>query len=143
MFFVVVGLVLVVMRWQGIGPAAEWSWLWVLLPFGLAAAWWHTADSMGLTRKREMVKMDKRKEDRRRKAMESLGMDWRGGQKVRVFKDTRKREAERQEADREAKRQQQKDVVASGFGTLGGPGNASPSKAPGSGHATDADTRLP
>lgn len=142
MFFVLVGVVLVLMRWQEVGPVATWSWWWVLLPFALAAAWWHMSDAMGLTRKREMDKQDQRKEDRRRKAMEALGMDWRAGQKVRVFKDTRKREAERNEADREAKRQQQKDVVQSGFGSQGA-GSAGHSKAPGSGHATDEDTRLP
>ena len=43
-------------------------------PFGLAAAWWVYSDSVGLTQKREMDKMALKKETRRRKAMETLGL---------------------------------------------------------------------
>lgn len=133
MFFVVLGVLLVALRWFEVGPVAQWGWLWVLAPFGLAVVWWQVSDAMGLTRKREMDKMDRRKEERRRKAMEAMGMDWRGNQKVRVFKDTRKREAERVEAERQAKRQQQKEAV-SGFGALGKPDSRLPPQ---------DDTRLP
>jgi small Trp-rich protein len=132
MFFVIVGTLLVILKWQQMTFVANWPWWLVLLPFGLAFAWWQFSDATGLTRKREMEKLDARKEERRRKSMDALGIDWRKSQKVRVFKDTRKREAERVEAERLAKRQQQKEA-ASGFGSVAKPG---------AGHATDEDTRL-
>jgi small Trp-rich protein len=46
-----------------------------LLPFGGALLWWWYADSSGLTKRREMDKMDARKEDRRRKNLDALGLD--------------------------------------------------------------------
>jgi small Trp-rich protein len=132
MFFVLVGVALLVLKLVHIDPVAGWSWLWVLLPFGLALAWWQVSDSVGLTRRREMDKMDARKEERRRKSMEALGLNTRQGSRVKVFKDSRKREAERIEAEREAKRKQQKEAV-SGFGAM---------HKPATGHATDDTTRL-
>ncbi|EHR71613.1 hypothetical protein BurJ1DRAFT_2790 [Burkholderiales bacterium JOSHI_001] len=133
MFFVLVGVLLLVLKLTHIDPVATWSWLWVLLPFGLAVVWWQVSDAMGLTRQREMDKMDARKEARRLKSMEALGLNTRQYSRVKVFKDSRKREAERIEAEREAKRQQQKEA-ASGFGAM---------HKPATGHATDEDTRLP
>jgi small Trp-rich protein len=132
MFFVLVGVLLLVLKVTNIDPVANWSWMWVLLPFGLALVWWHVSDAMGLTRRREMDKMDARKEERRRKSMEALGLNPRQLTRVKVFKDSRKREAERVEAEREAKRKQQKEVV-SGFGSM---------HKPAAGHATDDTTRL-
>lgn len=132
MFFVLVGVLLLVLKLTHIDPVANWSWLWVLLPFGLALAWWQVSDAMGLTRRREMDKMDARKDERRRKSLEALGLNTRQYSRVKVFKDSRKREAERVEAEREVKRKQQKEA-ASGFGAM---------HKPGSGHATDDETRL-
>jgi small Trp-rich protein len=132
MAFVVIGTLLVLMKWLEYGPVANWSWWLVLAPFAAAFAWWQFADSIGLTRKREMDKIDQRKQQRRQKNMDALGLDWRHDKRVRVFKDGRKREAERQEAEREAKRQKNKETVNSSFGPALKPG----------GHATDEDTRL-
>jgi small Trp-rich protein len=132
MFFVLVGVLLLVLKVMHIDPVANWSWLWVLLPFGLALAWWQVSDAMGLTRRREMDKMDARKDERRRKSMEALGLNTRQYSRVKVFKDSRKREAERIEAERDLKRKQQKEA-ASGFGAM---------HKPGAGHATDDETRL-
>ena len=44
-------------------------------PFALAAVWWAWADGTGLTKRREMEKMDERKRERREKNLVSLGMD--------------------------------------------------------------------
>lgn len=133
MAFLIVGVVLLLLKWQEIGPVAHWPWLGVLAPFALAFAWWQFADASGLTRRREMDKLDARKEERRRKNMDALGLNWQRQQSVRVFKDGRKREAERVEAEREAQRKKNKESVASGFGGLAKPG---------AGHATDSDTRM-
>jgi small Trp-rich protein len=80
MLFVIIGVVLIAMNLLGIGPPAAWNWqftgdLWKFLwPFGLALAWWVYADSTGMTQRREMDKMDAKRLDRRRKAMEALGL---------------------------------------------------------------------
>ena len=75
MAFMLIGLVLLAMKLLEMGPGANWSWWIVLAPFGLAAAWWSFADSMGFTQARAMRKMDERKAERRDKAMRDLGMD--------------------------------------------------------------------
>jgi small Trp-rich protein len=73
MWFVVIGTLLVVLKLVGVEPVAGWSWLWVLAPFGLAVLWWAWADKSGLTQRKAMDRLDERKEERRRKAMEALG----------------------------------------------------------------------
>ena len=61
MALLIVGIVLLALKLAEIGPVAAWSWWLVLLPFGLAAAWWGFADATGLTQRRAMDKMDERK----------------------------------------------------------------------------------
>lgn len=75
MAFLLIGLVLLVMKLAEIGPGAEWSWWLVLAPFALAALWWHISDSLGLTSRREMNKLEARAETRRRRAFDAL---WQG-----------------------------------------------------------------
>jgi small Trp-rich protein len=89
MWFVVVGCVLLTMKLIEYGFAAEWSWLWILLPFGLAVVWWTFADAVGLTKQREMDKLEERKHERRRKHMEALGLNWRRDRRVAVIKEAR------------------------------------------------------
>ena len=74
MYFLGIGLVLLLMKYLEIDPLAAWSWMWVLAPFGLAAAWWAYADWSGYSKKREMDKMDKRKQDRIDKQRVSMGL---------------------------------------------------------------------
>jgi small Trp-rich protein len=78
MVFIVIGVLLIGLKLVEIGPVAAWSWWWVLSPFALAAVWWQFADSTGLTKKREMDKMEQRKAERRKKNFNNLGMDDRG-----------------------------------------------------------------
>jgi small Trp-rich protein len=75
MFFIVIGVLLIALKLAAIGPVAGWAWWIVLAPFGCAAAWWAFADSSGLTKKREMDKLEEKKVERRRKAMDALGID--------------------------------------------------------------------
>jgi small Trp-rich protein len=79
MAFVIVGVLLTVLKALDVGPVAAWSWLWVLLPYVLALAWWLWSDSSGRTRRLQMDKMDARKAERRRKNMENLGLQPKGG----------------------------------------------------------------
>jgi len=90
MWFVVVGCLLLAMKMTEFGFAADWSWLWILLPFGLAVAWWAFADATGLTKARAMDKMEERKHERRRRHMEALGLNWRRDRRVAVIKEVRK-----------------------------------------------------
>lgn len=90
MWFVGIGCVLLLMKLIDFGFATDLSWGWILLPFGLAVAWWTFADAVGLTRQREMDKMEERKHERRRKHMEALGLNWRRDRRVAVIKETRK-----------------------------------------------------
>lgn len=75
MWFVAVGLVLLLCKVLDIGPVAGWAWWQVLLPFGLAAVWWAFADSTGLTQRRAMRRQDERTQERREKAVRALGLD--------------------------------------------------------------------
>ena len=72
MFFLLIGVLGLGLKYLEIEPVAGLSWWLVLLPFALAAAWWVWADASGYTRRKEIIKMDKRKQkriDRQRAAM--------------------------------------------------------------------------
>lgn len=73
MYFVGLGLVLMLMKFAEFGPVANLSWLWVLSPFGLAMAWWSWADASGFTKKRAMEKELQRKNDRIDSNRENMG----------------------------------------------------------------------
>jgi small Trp-rich protein len=87
MWFVAVGVVLILLNLLGIGPVGEWTWnltgdLWKFaMPFAFALGWWAWSDTSGLTKRREMERMDARKETRRQKNMEALGLPTRSGRK--------------------------------------------------------------
>ena len=73
MWFVVLGVLLIALKLADVGFVAAWPWWWVLSPFAAAAVWWAYADASGLTKKREMNKLEDRKLERRRKNMEAMG----------------------------------------------------------------------
>jgi small Trp-rich protein len=75
MWFLVTGVLLLVLKLSEVSPVVNLSWWWVFTPFGLAVLWWAWADSMGYTQKAEMDKLQERKESRRRKALTALGLD--------------------------------------------------------------------
>ena len=81
MYFVIIGLGIIVLHFAGIGPMANWTWtlfgdLWKFcVPFGFAVAWWAWADVTGYNKRREMEKMEARKQSRREANLEALGMD--------------------------------------------------------------------
>jgi len=92
MFFIVVGVLLILLKFAGIEPVASWNLelfghLWrFVLPFVLALAWWGWADASGLTRRREIEKDSDRKAERRRRSVEALGLgpkDGKGAQRRR------------------------------------------------------------
>lgn len=74
MAFLILGILLLVMKMAELGPVAAWPWWAVLAPFALAVAWWALADSIGLTQRRSMDKMEKTKAERRNRNLQALGM---------------------------------------------------------------------
>ncbi|WP_372825847.1 TIGR04438 family Trp-rich protein [Polaromonas sp.] len=74
MFFLFIGIIGVLLKYLEIGPVATLSWWFILAPFGMAVLWWWWADASGYTKKKEMEKMDKRKQDRIDKQRDAMGM---------------------------------------------------------------------
>ena len=74
MYALLLGILLILLKYLEIGPVAAWSWWWVLSPFAVAVAWWAWADATGYTKRKAMEKMDQRKQDRINKHKEALGM---------------------------------------------------------------------
>ena len=74
MYFLLAGIVAMLLKFYEVAPVANWSWFIVLAPFAMAVAWWAWADTYGYTKRREMQKMDKRKEERIEKQREAMGM---------------------------------------------------------------------
>jgi small Trp-rich protein len=78
MYFVILGVFLLLLKVTEYGPVGLWSWPAVLWPFLAAVVWWAWADSTGYTKRREMDKMDARVAKRREENMANLGMDAKG-----------------------------------------------------------------
>ena len=74
MFFLLVGLVGIALKYLEIEPVADWNWWVVITPFGAAVLWWWWADKSGYTEKKVMEKMDKRKRERIDKQRYAMGM---------------------------------------------------------------------
>ncbi|MBN9368980.1 MAG: hypothetical protein ABT02_14275 [Comamonadaceae bacterium SCN 68-20] len=74
MYMLGLALVLTLLKYLEIGPVANWSWWWVLAPYGLTAAWWAWADASGYTKRKEVEKIERRKQARVNKHKEAMGM---------------------------------------------------------------------
>jgi small Trp-rich protein len=81
MIFVLLGLLLIALNLLGVSPVAAWNWqitgdLWKFAtPFLFAVVWWLWADKSGLNKRREIEKMEARKDDRRRENLVAMGLD--------------------------------------------------------------------
>lgn len=74
MYLLILGLGLMVLKYLEIGFVAGLSWWWVLSPFALAVAWWAWADSAGYTQRKEMEKMERKKQGRIDRQRAALGI---------------------------------------------------------------------
>ena len=74
MYFLLIGILGLVLKYLDIAPAADLSWWWVLSPFALAVAWWAWADASGYTKRKEVEKMDDRKYKRIDKQRAAMGL---------------------------------------------------------------------
>jgi small Trp-rich protein len=87
MFFVIIGVLIIITNLADIGPFAAWTWnitgdLWKFcVPFGFALLWWIWADKSGLDKRREIEKMEERKQNRRKENLVSLGLETRARRK--------------------------------------------------------------
>jgi len=79
---VVIGVLLLLGWWLDIGPLGRTPWWGLCLPFLGAVLWWEFADSTGWTQRRAIDRMEKRKVDRREKAMDALGLSRRRERQV-------------------------------------------------------------
>ena len=111
MWFIVLGVLLIVMKLADFGIVATWSWWVVLAPFGLAMAWWAYADSSGYTKRKEMDKLEERKRERRRKALDALGIDRASQKRSEAAERARRTAANRVEGSRTATREHNEQVV--------------------------------
>lgn len=74
MFLLIAGVALTIWNYLRIGLVADSSWWWVLSPFLGAMAWWAWADATGYTKRKQMEKMEKKKQERIDKQREALGL---------------------------------------------------------------------
>lgn len=111
MWFIVLGVVLIVMKLADFGMVAVWSWWLVLAPFGLAFVWWAYADASGFTKRREMDKLEEKKRERRRKALDALGVDRASQKRSEAADRARRAAANRVEGGRTATREHNEKVV--------------------------------
>ncbi len=77
MYFLGLGVVLLILKYLEIGPLADWSWWWVLTPFALAVLWWTWADASGYTKRKAMEIEEKRMKDRRERTKNALNGSYR------------------------------------------------------------------
>ena len=74
MLLLLLGIVLLALKYFEIGQVATWSWLWVLSPFAAAVVWWTWADWSGYTKRKVVQKEDAKRKARIEKSREALGL---------------------------------------------------------------------
>lgn len=53
--FVWIGVLLILLKWLGVGPVADWSWWWILAPLAAAFAWFELLEPLlGFDRRRQV-----------------------------------------------------------------------------------------
>ena len=80
MFFIFVGVGLILCWFMDWGPMATWNWeisgdLWkFVLPFVLATVWWIWSDVSGWTKRKAMQRDAERKQDRLDRNIDAMGL---------------------------------------------------------------------
>ena len=69
-----IGILGLALKYLESDPVASLSWWLVLSPFALAAAWWAWADASGYTKRKEVDKMEDRKQKRIDKQRAAMGL---------------------------------------------------------------------
>lgn len=73
MYFLGLGLALLIMKYLAVSPVADWSWWIILAPFGLAMLWWTWADNSGYSKKKAMERENDRRQERIDRNRENMG----------------------------------------------------------------------
>ena len=74
MWFLMLGVLGVLLKYFEVGPVAQWSWWIVLIPFALALAWWSYADWSGYTKRKVVERENERKQERIDRQRSQMGM---------------------------------------------------------------------
>jgi small Trp-rich protein len=111
MWFIVAGVMLVVLKLADLGAVAAWSWWVVLAPFAAALVWWTYADASGFTKRREMDKLEEKKKERRRRAMDALGIDRESQKRGEAAQRVRAAAVNKVEGARAERREKQEQVI--------------------------------
>ena len=74
MYLLLLGIVLLAMKYAGVDPVAQWSWWAVLSPLAAAVLWWAWADWSGYTKRKAVERENARKQARLDKSREQLGL---------------------------------------------------------------------
>jgi small Trp-rich protein len=74
MWFLMLGVLGVALKYFEIGSVAQWSWWVVLIPFALALAWWAWADGSGYTKRKVIERENARKQARIDRQRSNLGL---------------------------------------------------------------------
>lgn len=112
MYFVVLGVILLLLKVLDVAGVGAWSWWSVLWPFAGAVAWWAYADQSGFTKRREMNKMDERRNERRRKQMLALGRNPREGERAAKVQQAAKARSSRFEQEQAKRRDKNRETIA-------------------------------
>jgi small Trp-rich protein len=75
MYLLGLGVILLLLKNLEIGFVANWSWWWVLSPFGLAVLWWACADATGYTKRKAMEREEERRQSRIDRNNRALGIE--------------------------------------------------------------------
>ena len=60
----VVAIIILLLKLAEIGPVANWSWFWILIPFGVLALWWNVITPLiGWDKKVAEKKMKKEQQE--------------------------------------------------------------------------------
>jgi small Trp-rich protein len=83
MWFLLLGILSLALKYFEVGMVAGWSWWIVLSPFALAVAWWAWADSSGYTKRKVIERENRRKQARIDRQKTNLGVPTSNGQRPR------------------------------------------------------------
>ncbi|MBN9408976.1 MAG: TIGR04438 family Trp-rich protein [Burkholderiales bacterium] len=72
MLFLLAAIAFILMKFLDVGFVAGLTWWWVLVPLGLAMAWWTWSDMSGRSKRIAMEKMEEKRQDRIRKHKDAL-----------------------------------------------------------------------
>lgn len=65
MYLLIIGFLLVIMKFMEFGPVATWSWWAVLSPFIAIIIWWEVIEKVfKLRQKREAAQLEREKKER-------------------------------------------------------------------------------